>query len=58
MRGPDVREVALFKVRSLDGFVPGDHPPRAIREILNVARKDKDMEAAFEESLTLAFFVL
>jgi transposase len=42
MRGPDVMQDALFTVRSLDSFVPVDHPLRPIREILNVALKDMD----------------
>ncbi len=42
MRGPDVMQDALFKVRSLDSFVPRDHPLRAIREILNVVLKEMD----------------
>ena len=46
MRGPDVMQDALFTVRSLDSFVPVDHPLRPIREILNVALKD--MDASFE----------
>jgi transposase len=33
---------ALFTVRSLDSFVPGDHPLRPIRDILNAALKDMD----------------
>ena len=46
MRGPDVMQDALFTVRSLDSFVPADHPLRPIRELLNVALKE--MDAAFE----------
>ncbi len=46
MRGPDVMQDALFTVRSLDSFVPVDHPLRPIRDILNVALKD--MDASFE----------
>ncbi len=42
MRGPDVMQDALFTVRSLDSFVPEDHPLRPIRDILNTALKDMD----------------
>ena len=42
MRGPNVMQDALFTVRSLDSFVPGDHPLRPISDILNVALKDMD----------------
>ncbi|MGH8633547.1 MAG: IS5 family transposase [Burkholderiales bacterium] len=46
MRGPDIMQETLFTVRSLDSFVPQDHPLRPIREILN--RALKDMDATFE----------
>jgi len=46
MRGPDIMQDTLFTVRSLDSFVPENHPLRPIREILN--RALKDMDAAFE----------
>ncbi len=46
MRGADIMQDTLFTVRSLDSFVPENHPLRPIREILN--RALKDMDAAFE----------
>jgi len=42
MRGADVMQDALFTVRSLDSFVPKDHPLRPIREILNEALTEMD----------------
>ncbi len=42
MRGADIMQDTLFTVRSLDSFVPGNHPLRPIREILNRALKDMD----------------
>lgn len=51
MRGPDIMQETLFTVRSLDSFVPQDHPLRPIREILNRALKDMDttFEAMYAE---------
>lgn len=46
MRGQDIMQDTLFTVRSLDSFVPENHPLRPIREILNQALKD--MDAAFK----------
>lgn len=37
MRGSDGMQEALFTVVKLDGFVPPDHPLRAIRELVNQA---------------------
>lgn len=39
MRGADVTQEALFSTIRLEDFVPGDHPLRSIREILNDSLK-------------------
>jgi transposase len=42
MRGPDFMQDTLFSVRSLESYVPADHPLRPVRDILNVALKRMD----------------
>jgi transposase len=42
MRGADFMQDTLFTMRSLDSFVPADHPLRPVREILNTALKAMD----------------
>lgn len=42
MRGPDVMQDTLFAVRSLESYVPPDHPLRPVRDILNEALKRMD----------------
>ncbi len=42
MRGPDVMQDTLFSVRSLESYVPADHPLRPVRDILNQALKRMD----------------
>jgi len=42
MRGPDVMQDTLFSVRSLESYVPTDHPLRPVRDILNAALKRMD----------------
>jgi hypothetical protein len=42
MRGPDVMQDTLFAVRSLESYVPTDHPLRPVRDILNEALKRMD----------------
>ncbi|MBK6603814.1 MAG: IS5 family transposase [Betaproteobacteria bacterium] len=42
MRGPDVMQDTLFAVRSLESYVPADHPLRPVRDILNEALKRMD----------------
>lgn len=42
MRGADFMQDTLFSVRSLESFVPGEHPLRPVREILNTALKRMD----------------
>jgi len=42
MRGPDVMQDTLFSVRSLESYVPPDHPLRPVRDILNEALKRMD----------------
>ena len=42
MRGPDVMQDTLFAVRSLESYVPTDHPLRPVRDILNDALKRMD----------------
>lgn len=42
MRGADFMQDTLFSVRSLESFVPADHPLRPVRELLNVALKRMD----------------
>ena len=37
MRGADFMQDTLFSVRSLESFVPAEHPLRPVREILNTA---------------------
>lgn len=37
MRGTDVSQESLFVMKSLDQFVPGDHPLRPIRAMVNEA---------------------
>ena len=48
MRGADFMQDTLFSVRSLESFVPAEHPLRPVREILNTAltRMDPDLFAA------------
>lgn len=49
MRGSDVMQESLFVIKTLNDFVPADHPLRAIREILNVAldRMDEHFAARY-----------
>jgi transposase len=42
MRGPDVMQDTLFAVRSLESYVPTDHPLRPVRDILNEALERMD----------------
>jgi transposase len=42
MRGADVMQESLFIMKTLNDFVPADHPLRPIREILNVALERMD----------------
>ena len=42
MRGPDVMQDSLFSVRSLESYVPTDHPLRPVRDLLNEALKRMD----------------
>jgi transposase len=42
MRGRDFMQDTLFTTRSLESFVPAEHPLRPIREILNTALKGMD----------------
>jgi transposase len=42
MRGADTFTESLFTMRHLDDFVPGDHPLRAIREMVNQALVQMD----------------
>ena len=42
MRGADFMQDTLFSVRSLESFVPAEHPLRPVREILNTALKRMD----------------
>jgi hypothetical protein len=42
MRGPDFMQDTLFAVRSLESYVPTEHPLRPVRDILNVALKRMD----------------
>jgi transposase len=42
MRGADVMQESLFVLKTLNDFVPADHPLRPIREILNVALERMD----------------
>lgn len=37
MRGADTFTGSLFTMQKLEDFVPADHPPRAVRERVNVA---------------------
>ena len=46
MRGMDFMQDTLFTMRSLESFVPADHPLRPVREILNAALKAMDREFA------------
>ncbi|MGA1087574.1 MAG: IS5 family transposase [Ilumatobacteraceae bacterium] len=52
MRGADVMQDSLFSVRSLESFVPYDHPLRPVRDILNAAlvRMDRVFEAMYAKS--------
>ena len=52
MRGADSMQDTLFTTRSLESFVPGDHPLRPVREILNTALKgmDRRFEAMYADS--------
>jgi transposase len=42
MRGADVLQESLFTVKTLEDFVPVEHPLRPIREIVNTALKEMD----------------
>lgn len=42
MRGLDVSQERMFTVKTLNDFVPGEHPLRPIREIVNAALKEMD----------------
>ena len=42
MRGADMMQDTLFSMRSLESFVPAEHPLRPVRDILNVALKRMD----------------
>jgi transposase len=42
MRGADFMQDTLFSVRSLESFVPAEHPLRPVRELLNTALKRMD----------------
>jgi hypothetical protein len=42
MRGADVRQESLFTYLTLNDFVPGNHPLRPIREIVNTALSAMD----------------
>ena len=46
MRGADVMQEPLFVMKTLNDFVPADHPLRSIREILNVALDRMDQHFA------------
>ena len=46
MRGADSMQESLFIVKTLNDFVPADHPLRPIREILNVALDRLDQQFA------------
>lgn len=46
MRGSDVMQESLFVMKTLNDFVPADHPLRAIREMLNVALDRMDQHFA------------
>lgn len=52
MRGADCMQDTLFATRSLESFVPAEHPLRPVREILNIALKDMDgvFEAMYAKS--------
>ena len=52
MRGRDFMQDTLFTTRSLESFVPAEHPLRPIREMLNTALKGMDplFEAMYAES--------
>lgn len=49
MRGGDVMQESLFVMKTLNDFVPADHPLRPIQEILNVAldRMDERFAAMY-----------
>src|SRR5262245_61357382 len=42
MRGSDVMQDTLFTVRSLESYVPTEHPLRPVRDILNEALRQMD----------------
>jgi transposase len=46
MRGSDAMQESLFVMKTLNDFVPADHPLRPIREILNVALERMDQHFA------------
>jgi transposase len=52
MRGADFMQDTLFTMRSLNSFVPDDHPLRPVREILDAALKNMDrlFEAMYAKS--------
>ncbi|ATB57454.1 hypothetical protein CKU38_00924 [Xanthomonas citri pv. fuscans] len=52
MRGVDVFSEQLFTVKRLDDFIPGTHPLRPVREMVNAAlrRLDGLFERMYEPS--------
>ena len=52
MLGADFMQDTLFSTRSLESFVPGDHPLRPIRELLNtaLAQMDRVFDAMYAKS--------
>src|SRR5215213_8608718 len=42
MRGADVMQESLFTMKTLDDYIPSEHPLHPIREILNVALSRMD----------------
>ena len=52
MRGADFMQDTLFSTRSLESFVPSDHPLRPIRELLNTAlvQMDRVFDAMYAKS--------
>ncbi len=43
MRGADIRQPALFITRTVEDFVPANHPLRAIRKLIDEALRDLDV---------------
>ena len=54
MRGADTFTESLFTMRHLEDFVPGDHPLRPIRQMVNEALVKMDVLFAGAGALSIS----